>query len=200
MFEALSAINPVAMIGNAMQFGQGYMNYQNQRDAMEMNRGMSKEQMYFQEGMSNTAHQREVKDLQAAGLNPILSAGGNGSSTPSGGSGSVQAPQIELPDLMAYGVSLKQLEQVDKKIEIDKANSDAAIAKNLTDQDLTRMKTVLAKKGMPRAQLEGEASDLIQKGINYLKNNVRKPDLKKMMNVPAGSWEPGGQFNPQPQP
>lgn len=57
-------------------------------------------QMDFQAYMSNTSHQREVKDLLSAGLNPILSANG-GASTPSGGSASPDTSTASLKAQMA---------------------------------------------------------------------------------------------------
>lgn len=64
--------------------------YMGASEANKASAAQAEKQMSFQERMSSTAHQREVKDLIAAGLNPMLSAKLGGASSPAGAMAPVQ--------------------------------------------------------------------------------------------------------------
>lgn len=80
--------------------GQLYANRQNlkeQRRVNDTNWQIAALNNATQIDMANSAHRREVADLRAAGLNPILSAGGSGLSTPSLSSTPGHAASIDNP-------------------------------------------------------------------------------------------------------
>lgn len=91
----------------------------------------------FAQMMANTAHQREVADLRAAGLNPILSAtGGRGAPSPQGVMPEVKDITRGLGDTITKGVDLyfkgrmqnAELQSLNADTELKRASQQAALA------------------------------------------------------------------------
>lgn len=92
----MDPVTLAAIMGGTSLLG-GLFSAKSAKDTNKANQAMVGDQMAFQERMSSTAHQREVADLRAAGLNPILSANG-GASTPGGAAATFQNPYANLAD------------------------------------------------------------------------------------------------------
>ena len=111
--------------------------------AREYNSAEAAKQRNFEKQMSDTAHQREVADLKAAGLNPILSAGTTGASTPSGSSAATtQGGSIaDIAAIIGAMVNAKNANTARKQAENEEKVGAANIKKTLNDIKTSNINT-----------------------------------------------------------
>ncbi|MCQ5025552.1 hypothetical protein NE612_01700 [Oscillibacter valericigenes] len=126
--------------------------------AMEFNRQEAQKNRDWQEMMSNTAHQREIKDLMAAGLNPVLSAmNGNGASVGSGAtaSGVTSAGSKGDADTSASGAIVNLLGSIlAANTQLEAANVSARTQEAVAEK-YTAMEKIVAE--ISRAATLGSA-------------------------------------------
>lgn len=135
---------------------QDKTNEENARQA-QMNRD-------FQERMSNTAYQRGMSDMRAAGLNPILAYQKGGASSPSGAQAAMVAPKIEgnpVGEAVNTGLAvrrsaqeLENMKATNSNIQADTALKAGQAVKTAAEREILTQDLDPAKLRAIRARLD----------------------------------------------
>lgn len=159
------------LIGAGLGVGGGiWSNMANARASEQMTHTggqMAWAQMAFQERMANSAHQREVADLKAAGLNPILSAN-SGAPSPAGASSS---PQMATQTNVFEGMASAAREAAFSKIQMEKNKAEVAVLRS--QERKNSIEAELTKQELPGADVRNTGYEILRPVLHKIQESMK---------------------------
>ena len=141
----------------------------------------------FQERMSRTSHQREVKDLKKAGLNPILSARSAGAPQPSSAAAKVEPYHLPKQDFLAKQMQVQQIKLLQAQSQKTRAEAVNTSLQEPYNQALSNLYGSVAGTPVVAGNAFGKATGAIASGFGLFKAGQainrfrkRKVDVDKL--------------------
>lgn len=178
-------MNPLvssAIVGVGGELLGGLLGMSGQKAANRANLQIAREQMAFQERMSNTAMQRRAKDLEAAGLNRVLAMGQGGASSPAGASAIMQNTKTAMAEAARRAAfSAKQLKILDSQ-EMN-INADTSLKMAQADEVQSRDANIQADTQNKILQSAGITTANQLKELERQIAELRIPELKSVADL-----------------
>ena len=170
--------------GAAMGAGTGLMSGADADEQYKYQKKLNNAQMAFQARQAATSHQREVADLEAAGLNPILSAGGTGANAMSGASGSAPVVDRTAKALQIAQMKLteRQIKNQEQQTKNDTKRTDNETNRNEAEIDKIRAETRKTLEDTVRTK-GGQISNVLGTDTYRSAKNIGKKVAEKTADV-----------------
>lgn len=148
-----------------------------QNSANEANLAIARENRAWQETMSNTAHQRAAKDLEAAGLNRILGIA-QPASTPAGNIATMQNKNKQLGEGISQGITAGIAA---RKLQQEIKESNSRILVNQTTASKNAANTTLMNTQQIEAAARTAGINTANK-IKELDRQIKQMDIENVRN------------------